>query len=1446
MDKDYLIAVMDSTLFVILPPHIRQKLFQVCVHGQIDEVRQLMGDPKGDHCIRDVWVDNNLNTPLHIACHYGHANIVHYLIGEHECNSYVRNKNLIAPIQIACQQGHFDIVLDIVNEQEKKTEIRSNKYQVTLTRLACENKCYTIVNYLIGSCRPKHNPGIGDIQRDHITSFIYDVACDHNHITIVQYIVEKQGFDPMIKSTQLQRTALHVAADNGSLDFIRYLINTRKCDPFVRDKCHCTLLHFACARGQISMVQFLINEQGLDPFAKDQSQQSPLEIAIINGEINVLKYCINKYGSDIVYHGFYLKFRDMDVMLHKQSHNNFVFEQVSALHIACTIDKPEIIRYLIEEIKMDPKITPQNITYCTPLSVACNHGCLNVIKHLYLIIILRRLAYAQRQIISDTKVACYSGHAPVVEFLVSSFVDPNCEDDYGNSLLHNAICGKNEEKALEVVKVLIATERCDQNKKNYLGETPLHIACQKEYRTVTRYLLEQGCYPSVANFVGKTPLWITNNADIIKQFIQYTPMEVYERIMENDIEESIGIDLIRYMMVHHNNWNPNEVTSCGDTALHLACNADKLSIVNYLLTCGIYCDHDIRNTKGELPIELTSNPDIVREFIKHTNVCPIEFLNNPNISEVQILQLIKELPVFCEDGLDILAVNSNGDTALNLACKTNRLDVVKFLLRDCRIDWDFNAKNCSEATPIQLSTNSEIIRELIRYGARPTELYSYCRKILRTSKLLETAVKVFVIGDTDVGKSTLISSLQREEWLLTRFISYVKSLILRDSTHIHTPIHHNVNTGSGVLIDDFNSKWYGHVQLYDLVGERLFHDSQSDLLKETEVSPRIFLVVIDLSKEIEEIGRSIRFWLSFLKSIQSKPKMHPIFIGNKLNTSRNDIKAKVESLLKKETPKFSNVNDYDFITLDCRDSYSSGMSELRHCLDASCITARNPKTLAFNTHCFQVYLLDKFPDDVAITIHAIQSRIEEDKKNVSATEPLFFLPYNSQRNLLKLCNELHQKSQFIFLKNPRKIKNSWVVINKTALISHTFNIFESQLETFTTNTGVLSLSTIASVEQFKIYNLEMFINFLTHLEYCREISDKETLQLMTRTHHPISLTNERWFFFPALVKHGFPEGIWKHDSSFTYYCGWILQYNSEQFFTSHFLHVMILRVMFTYAESTSSIAELPFVQQKCSVWKSGVFWANQIGAESLVDMLPDSQSIVFMMRCRDANLIECIQHRSRVINKIRRCAKEFCSLIKLKESFINPAKIIEYPTDITSESLDLFDMNYVVEGMVNLESLEEPFVSSNTKSISLNGLLKFEPFAKLPASILSEIYNQDNPRYSCVLSDQFLTRLAEQIGKNSLFLEVISCILRECDILPSSHPSVTKDNLYIKLMKWRDIRHITYQCLQKSLDQFSVFIGLNILVRLIYMHILLVSITDRHNNICMDNLFYIMNDACYA
>ena len=1039
----------------------------------------------------------------------------------------------------------------------------------------------------------------------------------------------------------------------------------------------------------------------------------------------------------------------------------------------------------------DIKIKLDSLTQRTPLIQACISGRLDMLQYL----ISKCGSAVSHNFHALMGTACDFGYNEIMEFLLK-YCNSDIEYDDGNTLLHYAIAGENIKGAYKIVKLLIASvSNLDQ--RNFLGDTALHAVCKLHpcRPDIIELLLSSGCNYQISNFAGKTPLWITQSSEIFKIFMRYSPADVCERILSDDIDEEQSLELLECLIQQYN-WNPNDTTKNGDTALHLACKADRLTTVKYLFSVDSFkYDPYAKNKLNQSTIELTSSQGIIRELIKHGN--PIDLLINPVMDEESVLQLVKEI-----DNDKLNGTTANDNTALHLACLTDRTTIVRYLLRECKID--VNAKNVIDISPIQLTKNSEIIIELIRHGANPTDLYSYCRKVLGESKLLQTTVKVFVLGDSNVGKSTLISSLKKEGWF--NFFTNWSSTA--------TTVAEDAEPDHGIITHDFKSKQCGQITLYDFVGKRLFHESQSDLLRETAHSPRVSIVVTNLSSGIEETISSLQYWLGFLEEISpsdSEFNNHIIIVGSNIDKCKTDEMKKIEGFLKKRVSNIPSMDYHDFIALDCRSHSSSDFTKLRRCLAKLCVIARNPKSLAFNAHCFQVYIMDRFKGKVAVSVSEILNKMREEEEGVDENDPLNFLP-QSNFQLQNLFVELHNKSQILCLRDPTvnemDFENSWLIIDKAVLISQLFEEFESTtFKMLPSNNGILSFSVMSDLAPFKVYNSDMFVRFLCHLEYCKEISDKETLQAITNTAH-LELTFERCFFFPALVDNSAPAGIWNGDSDkFSYHCGWMLQCTkSEQFFTSKFLQTLILRVMFCNSYLGPSGASISTLL-KFSLWKGGIFWGNISGAETLVEVLPNNKAVLFLMRCHDANLARCMEHRSTIINQIRKCAKEFCGNLKTSEYLISPSSTLKYPIHIIPS--DLFDINTLLFAVANVASLSQPYTSTLTSknTIPVRDLLKLEPYMELSALMIQEICNTNNPRYISCLTDDILLHFTQQTNKNLLFIEVISQILSNYGIMDSS-----VDNLLSKLMEWRDTCHITYQQLHKCIDQFSIFAGLNILV----------------------------------
>ena len=1393
-----------------------------------------------------VLRNENYSTTLHLMCALGVLEGVKNLI-EMYGNVEAKDEKGRTPLHIACEKGNIDVAEYLINQCSCDKEARENKQRTPLFS-ACLEGHIGIVKLLTSKFRCKVDA------RDVNGRTPLHVACYLGFHKIVKYLINDCGCSPEVRDEKSLQTPLHWACAGGHLDIIKYLAIECKCNIEARNILDCTPLYLAScivpnssngSNIDTEVVTYLILELGCDPEAEGFKGESPIELFYHYGELSMIKHSIKLKKHDP--RTWKCHVRPQPLSHHDNNNNNIIrvineqqestmplrhtqcsgsFYIQSPLELACSKDGSlDVVKFLVEEYGLNPlerikvigsddtevlqlfdllkentvlpsvddvKIKLDDLTIVTPLIQACGSGRLDILRYL---ISKCGSAVSHNNYHTLMCIACDSGYNEIMEFLLK-YCTPDSEDKVGNTLLHHAIAGKNIKGAYKIVKLLIASVS-NLDKRNRLGDTALHKVCKLHHcrPDIIELLLSSGCNSQISNFAGKTPLWVAQSSEIFKIFMQYSPVDVYERILSDDINEEQSLELLKCLMQQYN-WNPNDSTKNGDTALHLACKADRLTMVKYLFSIDSFkYDPYAKNKLNQSPIELTSSKEIIRELIKHGN--PIDLLINPVIDEESVLQLVKEI-----DNDKLNSTTANDNTALHLACLTDRTTIVRYLLRESKID--VNAKNVIDISPIQLTENSEIIIDLIRHGANPTDLYSYCRKVLGESKLLQTTVKVFVLGDSNVGKSTLISSLKKEGWF--NFFTNWSSTA--------TTVAEDVEPDHGIITHDFNSKQCGQITLYDFVGKRLFHESQSDLLRETAHSPRVFIVVTNLSSGIDKTISSFQYWLGFLEEISSHSEFqnHTIIAGSNIDKCKKDEIRRIRLFLQKRVSNMPSTDYHDFIALDCRSHSSSDFTKLRRCLAKLCVIARNPKSLAFNAHCFQVYIMDRFKGKVAVSVCEILNKMREEEEGVDENDPLNFLP-QSNFQLQNLCIELHNKSQILCLRDSNVIEmdfdNSWLIIDKAVLISQLFAEFESTtFKMLPSSNGILSFSLMSDLEPFKVYNSEMFVRFLCHLEYCKEISNDETLQAITNTAY-LELTSERCFFFPVLVDNSAPAGIWNGDSDkFIYHCGWMLQCTKpEQFFTSKFLQTLILRMIFCNTYLGPSGASIPTIL-KCSLWKGGIFWGNIFGAETLVEVLPNNKAVLFLMRCRDTNLAKCMEHRATIIHQIRKCAKEFCGALKTRELLIFPSIVKKYP--ICSIPFEfLFDIEPLAFAIVNITSVEQPYASSltGTNTIAIHDLLKFEPYMELSALIVQEICNINNPRYISNLTDDFILRFTHQIRNNSLFIGMIIQILNSYHIM-----DINADNLLSKLVKWRDTSHITYKQLHEYMDQFSIFAGLNILV----------------------------------
>ena len=934
------------------------------------------------------------------------------------------------------------------------------------------------------------------------------------------------------------------------VELLQYYLQESILNPSLKDSDGNTALHLVCKADNLKrvIISFVVSiNTKFDINDKNNKGVSPL---VITKDPEITEKLVQhgaKVTSDVVFK-IILNVEDhkaSELLLLSSTKKTMLWKPTdlnddgdTALHLACKVGKPDVVTFLLTNIEWNLNV--KNHTGLSPLELSKNPE-----------IILCICQYDSVQISSSV----------VKRWLNATFID--------------------KEEIVKIFELLI----CKNKLKTCDGSTLLHLCCSsvnvfRDTITLVNHLLNQHHDPNYLDNNGQTPLQLTSDLQIMEKLVQHgarvTSDVVFKIILnveEHKASEILLLSITKKTML----LKPTDMNDDGDTALHVACKVDKPAVVKCILKYG-KCNAMMKNLRNELPIELTTNIDTIILLTEHGATIPPELVLELIATEIIPNDLIAQLM------WNPNITNSDGNTALHLACQADQQDTVNFLLSQALCDP--NIKNNNDEVPLQMTTNSDIIKDLIRYGARTSMMYESTRSALGTNEPIKPPVKMFVVGNPSVGKSTLTAALKKTLNFVARWFTSGKVSGVEKKT-------------VGIIPHDIESDIFGRVTVYDFAGHREFYSGHAALLKAAiQSTPPVFLLVVNLLDGDNEIVQNILYWISFLENqctlVSCKP--HLIIVGSHADTLKSkgvSPQEKVNTLVSLLGPNyFINLEFIGFIPIDCQLHESTGMNDLRPLLVRSCSQLRIQEPITFNAHCFLVYLLETFKETPAVTISTIHEQIE--KQLLSHREGVLdFLP-KSTAALYKICVELNERGHILFLRDKKNLENSYVVIEEKSLLSEVSGtVFASedfkQYKRLASNTGVVSLTKLTKC--FPGKDLKIVIGFLTHLEFCHEISDQALVQLISEKYS--SNSDECYYLFPALIlqKANIKDSVWDSDCVSQYHFGWILQCATpEQFFSSRFLQVLLLRLAFSFAlESSIKDPDNLGIHRKCSLWKNGIF-----------------------------------------------------------------------------------------------------------------------------------------------------------------------------------------------------------------------------------------------------------------
>ena len=701
---------------------------------------------------------------------------------------------------------------------------------------------------------------------------------------------------------------------------------------------------------------------------------------------------------------------------------------------------------------------------------------------------------------------------------------------------------------------------------------------------------------------------------------------------------------------------------------------------------------------------------------------------------------------------------------------------------------DINCITANGQTAFDFIQSSDGICHLLKLGARPTYDLDeqYFPSYLRQGPA-EMSIKMFVLGNSETGKSTLSKSLKSERNRFSRFKSrYIKVKGVDRQT-------------AGIIPHDIVRKAMGSVTIFDFAGNKVFYAGHDALLCNSMAnSPSIIMLMVDLRDEEGKFRETLLYWLEFISDRCSErgSKPHLILIGSHADHSKD---VQMKSQLIKSLINSSKLDGFTFIgqvILDCRFAESSSMTELCSMLSQCCHSIRSSQETHFESQCFLLFLLNKFKDKSAITLAMAKLKINESSRDE------IYLNFLKSHNLLEICEQLNGRGNIIFMKNHKHLENSWIILNKVVLLSHVCGVIFApegfkEHQKLATKTGVVPLSKI--VHLFPNFDPDMVIQFLCHMRFCQEIPDHRLLSNLQAD--DMSTPLERYFLFPGLIQLNTPSDLWQPSSDWECHSGWLLHcFNPEQVLSSRFVQILLTQ-LFTLATSHSFSPNHPAIMK---IWKNGISWTDKCGAQVTVEVV-DQRSVIVLTRCKQLEKLEMVQLRSAIIRRVLDIGNEICPKVSVQESVISPEDAVHYPLDPTKVAAA--SLINIARAVKECETL---VVMKNNQTLELESLLQFEPYAHLGKQVLHELFDKDNHRE---ITDQFLRLIVDRVPHKAIsFKAVMKSSPSQVASIEHGPPEYSHDLLRV-FQAWRDEsllggkKQLRDFC--DKLDQFSIFAGRN-------------------------------------
>ena len=780
------------------------------------------------------------NTPLHMAFQKGSTDMIQYLVEERKCDFNVANNKGELPLHLACKLKCGKEIVQLVSVGCDVN--RQDEAGNTPLHMACQNGSTDIVQYLVEEKKCGFNVA------NNKGELPLHLACKHRYSkTIVQLV--SVGCD-VNRQDEAGNTPLHMACQNGSTDMVRYLVEEKKCGFNVANNKGELPLHLACKHMCGKEIVQLVSV-GCDVNRQDEAGNTPLHIACCNSDTGIVKFLVEErkcvvdhvalnicgIEADTSHSSLYasmslrtskhtIKSKQCGLTLlnavTSESNTRTLFEEAFRNNDfdACLclmivgecdvytqidrIDKCDVVYTLLCKFTSEHGIActrPTSLIEGDTILHVASYNCQSaLIKHLIQELDLSpSIANSKQEY--PLHIACRTGCSlEVIELLARC--DVNRQDKAGNTPLHIAF----QNGSTDMVRYLVKDRKCDVNVANNRGELPLHLACQHQYGIEIVRLVSVGCDVNRQDEAGSTPLHIAcqnHSIDIVQYLVREkecdvnvankgeprcatipfnAPTSEFGRTPFEVAYRNAGYNICLYLMM---------VGQC-DVYTQID-GIDKCDVV-YTLLCKFTSEHGIACTRPTSLIEgdtilhvasynWQSSYSLMKHLIHVIHFNPSKMNSRQEYSLHIACRLGCSLEVMELLGdCDVDHQDIDGNTPLHLVC-------LHHPMRDDMISWLLGSKDCS--VNIKNKTGKKM-HEILSFDSIITE------SCPQRSSYIKSATLIYLKNLTDFdllaqNEDTILHIALRndDDYLIERLVemeNFVDYLTVKNVFH-ELPLH---------------------------------------------------------------------------------------------------------------------------------------------------------------------------------------------------------------------------------------------------------------------------------------------------------------------------------------------------------------------------------------------------------------------------------------------------------------------------------------------------------------------------------------------------------------------------------------------------------------------------------------------------------------------------------